>query len=404
MKKALTLSLVLSSALFGVGYQIPNNSVNSNALATAYVANANGADAAYFNPAKMVYNDNAHEIEIGALYVLLSSINYNSISSPLDIQSEKEEAFIPSFHYTSPKLTSYDIRLGFSVVVPAGLTRQWKDFPASVSAEKFSLQTTEFNPSIAIPINDKLSVGFGLRYVIAEGEVMLDGSRLGPRAFTVDMNGKESSAFGYNLAISYQATDALNISATYRSKIELDLQGDASTTLVGTPISSGVSLQTPIPANFIFAAAYTFSTDTTVELTYDRTMWSSVKETNFNYDNPVLEAVLGKSSPKKWHDTSAYRMGITQKLDEFTLMCGIGYSTNPATDEYVSFSSPESDTMTYSVGTKYAINEDMEIGLAVLYSPNKSRTVYQPTNPLGVNGTLSNKKAYTISTGLSYKF
>ena len=118
-------------------------------------------------------------------------------------------------------------------------------------------------------------------------------------------------------------------------------------------------------------------------------------------DNIFLEgSSLGQSQPKKWHDSVAYRMGITQKLDNLTLMGGIAYSTNPADEAYVSFSSPESDSMTYSLGARYTINDSMEIGLAVLYSENKTRQVSNGT----VDGTLSNKSVYGATAGLAYKF
>ncbi len=42
--------------LMAGGYKIPDNSINSTAPPAAYVANAHGADAAYFNPAAMVFN------------------------------------------------------------------------------------------------------------------------------------------------------------------------------------------------------------------------------------------------------------------------------------------------------------------------------------------------------------
>ena len=401
-----------SSALFAAGYQIPNNSINSVALSTANVANANGADAAYYNPANMVYNEDKHIIEGSLTHISLSQINY-SPTVGTDIKSKKHNALLPSIHYTSKKLNDAGVRIGFSIAAPAGLTREWKDFPAAATGQKYALEVVEFNPSIAIPVNNKLSIGFGLRYVRAEGEVKLDGSALGPSAYTLDMKGTDSSSFGYNLALSYQATESLNISATYRSKISLDIEGDADGYVGALAVlypglsanqSSDVKLDVPVPANLILAAAYTFDTGTTVEVTYDRVMWSAVKETNFEYSNPYLEATLGASTEKKWHDSEAYRMGITHKLDNLTLMCGIAYQKNAAKEEYVSFSSPEADSMTYSIGGRYVMNDSLEVGLALLYSENETRKVSQPTNPLGVNGTLSDKSVYALTVGAAYKF
>ena len=399
MKKTLSLSLLLTSSIFAAGYQVPNNSVNSQALSTANVANANGADAAYYNPANMVYNDKRHNIELSGTYVQLEPGTYDSTNGAFHIESKREQTVIPSLHYVSKELNDKGIRVGFSVVSPAGLTREWEDMPASATAKKYSLRTIELNPTVAIPVTSRLSLGLGFRYVMAEGEIALDAGA----AYSLDMKGSGEAA-GYNLAVSYNATDALNLSATYRSAINLRLSGSGDTTFAGTPITSNASIAAPIPANFIFAVAYKFPTETTLEVTYDKTYWSIVKETNFEFENPFLEATLGKTQPKKWHDTVAYRVGLTQKLDDLTLMAGFSYSPNAAADEYVTFSSPEADFLTYSLGTRYTLSETIDFGIAGMLAQGEERTVSQPTKPLGVNGTLGARDIYILTFGAGYKF
>jgi len=398
-----TLFFILSLSLFGAGYQNPNSSVNSSALSTAYVANAHGADSSYYNPANMVNNISKDELEISLTYVSLEPIKYDSSDGVYHIKSKKYTTFIPSLHYVSGKLNDKGVRVGFSIVSPAGLCREWSDFPAVASAKKYKLQTLEFNPTLAIPITNKLSFGFGFRYIKALAEAKLDGSMLGPSAYTLNMKGS-ADAFGYNLALSYQYSDVLNISATYRSNIMLNLQGDADVALAGNPFSTSASLKTPVPASFVLATAYTFQTDTTVEVLYHRTMWSALRETNFEFDNAIVEAALGTPKEKRWHDGITYRVGITQKLGSTTLMAGFAYGENAADEKYVTFSSPESDAYVISCGGRYNVSDNFDIGLALLYTQNKSRTVSQPTNPLGVNGTLSDKKVYSITIGSGFKF
>ena len=400
MKKTLSLSLLLSSLLYGAGYQIPNNSINAQALATANVANANGADAAYYNPANMVYNDKRDSIELSAAYVILEPISYDSSNNVFHIESEKTTSVIPSMHYVSHSLNDKGVRVGFSLVAPAGLTREWKEMPASATAKKYALEVIEFNPSVAIPITSKLSIGLGFRYVMASGEIELDSGA----TYALEMEG-DAQAAGYNLAISYNATESLNISATYRSKIILDLEGNADAVFLGTPISSKASIVAPIPANFIFAVAYAFPTSTTLEVTYDKTYWSAVTDTNFEFDNPMLEATIGKTTPKEWNDSVAYRVGLTQKFDALTLMAGFAYSQNASEDEqYVTFSSPETNFRTYSLGARYALSDSLELGVTGLLARGEEREVSQPTNPSGVNGTLGERDIYVFSFGAEYKF
>ena len=408
MKKFSFLSLIVTSTLFGAGYQIPSNSVSAIALSTANIANAHGADTSYYNPANMFYNNSKHEIELSLNYIILEPISYDSTDNNYHIKSEKGKSFIPSFHYVSNKLNDKGVRIGFSIVSPAGLSREWKYMPALATSKRYSLKTIEFNPSLAIPISNKLAFGFGFRYLKAKAEAELDGSTLplNPPSsipYTLNMNG-EADAYGYNLALSYKATQSLNISATYRSKILFNSTGNADAIIAGAPISSKISTAIIIPANFILASAYKFDTGTTIEITYDRTIWSAVTETNFNFQDSTLETILGKTISKKWHDTIAYRVGITQIFNSITAMAGFSYSSNAADNEYVSFTSPESDTMTISLGARYFINNHIDIGLAGILAKNKARTLSQPTNQLGVNGTLQKRNIYVLTFGIGYKF
>lgn len=399
MKQIITLSLLCTSMLFGAGYQIPSNSINSYALATAYVANANGADSAYFNPANMVYNEDVNEIEASLTYIVLPSMKYSPTSATTPIRTKRHDAVIPSIHYVSPKLTDNGLRFGFSVTVPYGLTREWSDQPAMASAKKFALETIELNPSIALAITKDFSIAVGLRYVQGNGEVELDALP----AYSVNMSG-DDDAFAYNIALSYKATNALQLALTYRSALTLTMQGDAAVTLGLLNTTTASSLEVEIPDNLILAAAYTLSEQTTLEITYDKTFWSKVTKIDFNYTNPIIEGALGGSTPRLWDDTIAYRLGVTHKVnDTLTLMGGIAYSTNAATEQYTSFSSPESDSMTYAFGGRYAFNDTLDIGLSLVYADYKDRTSNH-TSPTGVRGTFSEKDAFALTTGIAYKF
>ena len=58
-------------------YSLPESSLNSVALSAAYVAAAEGADAAYYNPANLVNNEDKLQAEMALTYIGLSDINYD---------------------------------------------------------------------------------------------------------------------------------------------------------------------------------------------------------------------------------------------------------------------------------------------------------------------------------------
>jgi len=142
MKKIALLSLVASSVLMAGGWEIPETSTNAVALGAANIAhNHENADAAYYNPAKMVFMEDKNNLEVDLTYIGLDKINYKGnvgTATNQNLHSEKENFLVPTLHYVSPKLGDNDARIGMSIVAPGGLSKEWKTEPAKAYAEEFT--------------------------------------------------------------------------------------------------------------------------------------------------------------------------------------------------------------------------------------------------------------------------
>ncbi|MCB1760502.1 MAG: outer membrane protein transport protein [Gammaproteobacteria bacterium] len=392
---------IASTQTMGAAYKIPEQSVNSTALAGAYIANARGADANYYNPAAMVLNENGAEIEGDLTVIHLTGIDMDNALTGKD-ETEKELFLIPTFHYISPIVN--DTRFGLSVVAPAGLSKRWKGFNKAF-AEEFTLKTVEFNPNVAYKISDTVAVGAGLRVVYSEGVVKSTA------AASRDLEG-DSWDLGMNFAIHYRPTEQLNLSATYRSKIDLTVTGNAELTHALLPdYDGGASVTIPIPAALNLAAAYTFDR-TTVELVYERTRWAAYKELDFDYSSPFHPGFAPFDAPieKSWKDTNTYRIGITHKLDSrWTLMGGFAYDESPVDAEFAGYELPDSDAKIYSLGARYQYSDKLNVGFGLLYDTKKTLKI-DPGENTGSSGTLSggaefeNATAWLLTMGFNYKF
>lgn len=155
-----------TTSVYAGGYKIPEQSINGTALSAAYVANAHGADASYYNPAAMAFNEGSRTLEADLSLIHLSRISVDS--TYVDDKSQVENFLVPTFHYVSDDMGGWCY--GFSAIAPAGLSKRWKG-PASAFAEEFTLQTLELNPTIGFQINEKFSIGGGLRAVFSKGKV-----------------------------------------------------------------------------------------------------------------------------------------------------------------------------------------------------------------------------------------
>jgi len=409
-EKILLTSLVASSMLMASGYKIPETSTNSVALSGANIAHTRSADAAYDNPANMIFMENTNQIEADLMYIGLSGTKFDGSvygTNTGGLTSEEQAFSVPSVHYVSPKLGENGVRIGLSIVVPGGLTREWKEEPAKTSAEEFTLQMMEINPTVAYEVTNDLAIAFGFRLVDTNGVVKSDGTHPTYAKMSRDMIGN-SIDYGYNLALAYHPMDNLELAATYRSKVNLTVNGSADLSVInGTSTYSGdASVTIPLPATFSAAAAYTFSTKTTVEFVYEVSYWSAYESLDFEYDGTVNNAtnIFGASVPKNWKDTNAFRLGITQELDSVTLMAGALIDESPTPEETLNFESPGSDSFSVSLGGRYQIDESLDVALSVLYSMKEDREVSDSVNLNKINGTFSNSNALLISAGVGYKF
>ena len=387
MKKIVLLSLVATTALLAGGYKIPESSVNAVALSNAYVANANGADASYYNPANMVFSENkGGAIEVDLTYIGLSKINYKSANGVYDIDSKAENFIVPTLHYVSPVVG--DFRFGLSIVSPAGLSKRWSDSPASLYSKEFTLQTVELNPTVAYKINDQFAIAVGARGVYSSGKVK-------NALYTLDGTGMD---WGYNLALTLKPDKDTNVAVTYRSQIDLHVSGDTSTT--ATTINSGVKVTLPLPATLTFAASHTFNNTTTVEALLEHNVWSAYDKLDFNFNNATNETNLGKPITKNWEDTDTFRIGVTHKYEKITAMAGFAYDPSPIPNATFSYELPDTTGKIFSLGGRYDISNRVNIGIAGLVDVEDNRKI----NNAILNGEIFNGRAYLVSLGMEYKF
>jgi len=393
--------ILAAGPAFASGYRIPEQSVNSTALSGAYVANTPGADASYYNPANMSWLENKWQTEASITWINLASTDYTESATPSHNSGSRTEDFaMPNLHVVSPEYNNF--RFGLSVVYPYGLSKRWDNaFPKS-TAEEFTLKTYELNPTISYKINDKLSIGGGLRAMYAEGVVK------STTAVSRDLKG-DTIEYGYNLALTYRPVENFSLAATYRSKIDLGIEGDARLSLGGTQLYNGYAeVSVPAPAVLSLATSYTCNSGkTTAEFTYDKTFWNAYDKLDFNYGPALTNATLifyfDNPKAKNWVNADAYRIGLTHQLNnQWTIMAGFAIDKTPVPDQTLGFELPDSNAKIYSFGLRYQPIDNLTIGAAYLFDDKESRTV--PTNANSINGTFDNAAAHLITAGLQYRF
>jgi len=398
-------TLLVATTAYCSGYRIPEQSVNSTALSGAYAAHTPGADASYFNPANMAWQEDRWQLEADLTYINLPSVTYTDRTTAANNGGSRTEDFlVPQLFIVSP--TYGNFRFGFAVTHPAGLSKRWDAAYPRRSAEDFTLKVTEANPTVSYQFCDRFALAAGARLLYATGEVRSFRDYGGGLIARRDLEG-DTTEWGYNLALTAKPIEAWTVSATYRSGVNLDLEGDARLAAPAAPPYSGyAAVRVPVPAVLTLATAYTFDR-TTVELTYDKTFWNAYDKLDFNYSYALSGNLLAFDNPvpKNWVNTEAYRIGVTHQLnDSWTLMAGFAIDRNPVPDNTLGFELPDADARLYSCGARYKYSDQLDLGVGYLYDDKESRTIPANAGNSTIDGTFTDGGAHLLSVAAQYKF
>jgi long-chain fatty acid transport protein len=414
MKKKISVlalaSVFAAGSAMASGWRIPEQSVDSTAKAGANIASSTRADASYYNPANMAWMEDTWHVQLDATYIYLSKIDYDdNRGSAYDGESEAENFLVPTGFLVTPSYAG--ARFGLSITAPAGLSKQWKDPWPKSYAEEFTLEVIEVNPIVSYSIGNMVSIAAGPRMLYAKAKVKSNADDfIGADVLSRNMDG-DTTEWGWNAALAVKPIEKLNISATYRSKVDLDFSdnADLNQLAVGVPPAKfDAKVSVPVPAVFALSVAYDVLDNLNVELTWDRTFWSKYKELDFDFSPPATYPGFEDPVPKDWNDANAFRIGLTYGVTDYlTLMGGFAYDQTPVPGDTIGFELPDSNAWIYSLGAQYKVNEQLDLGIAALYDYKESRKETSDpssTGQVAVDGEFTNASAFLVTVGMNYKF
>lgn len=210
-----TLSLV---NMYANGFKIQEQSLNATALSSAYIAGARGADASYYNPANLGFEndwgENKSEFELATSLINIPGFSFDvpttnqglyskttleftttidtliaaaarlgfselkDLKNPIILEHSTPDTQIvagstgdtalavPKMFYKSR--TMHGITFGGNFVASSGLAMQWAGKGGEFLQDVF-IMMVEASPSASWTINNRLSFGFGYRVMYAMG-------------------------------------------------------------------------------------------------------------------------------------------------------------------------------------------------------------------------------------------
>jgi long-chain fatty acid transport protein len=391
---ALTLILSLPATGWSSGFALLEQS--SRGMGEAFAGGATETEqpnAIFYNPSGIAF------LESDALTAGVSIINISTrfkddgsaTASGMPLSGGESgqngvTGMVPSFYVVHG--INEQLKIGLGVSSPFGLgTNYDSKWMGRYHAIKTALKTVDFSPAVAYRVNDILSLGgaLNIQYLDAELTNAIDfGTILNAAAGTIpqsldgnaDLTGDDWGV-GYSLGLLCQITPETKVGLAYRSKIDHTASGDvdfdvpaAARAIMNMGGMSDYFVDTharadlTTPASLSLGAAQKLGERWEVKGDLTWTGWSCFHElkAKFNSDQP------DSTVKEHWTDTMRYSLGLNYLLnEELTLRTGVCYDETPIRHNYRTPRIPGNNRTWLALGASYRINDSLTADLGYLH-------------------------------------
>lgn len=361
-KHVLTASFVLSAiASFGGGYQLNLQGLRQLAMGGSGTAWPWDASTIFYNPGGLA---RLHGIQVygSAMFIMPTTAYGNrdqSGTAPASYQTASQ-TFTPFNIYIGGRISEYSrFAVGLGVYTPFGSGMKWDDnWTGKYIVQSVDLQTVFFQPTLSFRASEALSFGAG--FVFGTGIVDFRQAMPLHGPLGADMDDGQAhlrgngTGVGVNLGINYRARHNLQLGLTYRSQVNMDVNG--GTAKFNVPVSLTDSFPTttfrsrlPLPQVASFGLGWRLG-NATLQLDLNYSGWSSYDSLRFDFKE-TTSTLNNIRAPRKYRNTLTTRVGLNYKVSRtVALMCGGAYDPTPVTNGFVSPDLPDADRIVVSCG------------------------------------------------------
>ena len=388
--------LLTVSWAWGGGFQIPTYCVkcqgNRNAGAAA---SAETASILFFNPAGLTRLSERHA-ELGLHFAQINTdFRDDGSSNPFGGPAQgllnadgDSSVLIANLYLSQPGPGDWSFGLG--VHSPYGLNtdypRSWVGRYHGVYSEVVNV---DINPALAYRVNPRLSVGAGLDLVYAEAELTnaldfgsLLSAQLGPIPALGITPGNPAAdgytvlegddwALGWNLGVLFELDPGTRLGASYRSKVDLDLEGESRievpyhlTALTGGLLASELQdtrARLTLPATLRLGVHRDLSAQWSLMAGAEWTNWSDFREIRVRYQDGRPDFV----DPQDWNDAWRFSIGAEYRYSpKWSFRTGFEYDESPIPQATKGPRVTERDLRWLALGTSYAVTDSLILDLA----------------------------------------
>ena len=409
---AITAAIGISNQAAAAGFQLAEYSATGLGRAFAgEAAMADNASAQFRNPAMLTYLKGI-QVSAGAIYVdpNIDIDGRHTLFGQTSTSDFANNAIIPNFYFSRPLTDQATIGIAFGTHFGMR-TDLGTDFKASMFGNQAEVHTVEINPNLGYKINDQLSVGAGVRYVMASGHFGAASPIALPGMIQKGQHLKymegEDNAWGWQAGTAWQINANNRIGVSYQSAVKLNLEGHANG-VAFDGFKNGRyagTLPLELPASAEIASFHQLNDQWAIHASVNWTDWSSFEK--LEADIPQLG---GNHHIKNeyWKDNYRFAIGTTyQATNKLVLRSGVAYDTSAVDEANRTQTIPETDRTWLSVGAGYAWSENLTFDAGFTYIFAKEAKMIEQEQEMPILGKFEGQTSghiWLAGVQASYRF
>ena len=456
----LALALLYPQLASAGGFLLYEHGASATGMASARTALSDDVNALYFNPAAITELKGLN-VQLGITGVLpfnsyeaagVSDRSYTRadgsvvpINDGLNDADTNTAVFTPIHTYITYEIPDSGVSLGYALFNPFGLGTDWpEDWDGRFIATHTEVATFYNQATIALDIAKiagfkdhlKLSIAGGYNFVYGQAALAkkIDLRVIETLSSSPDVIGAEGKmdmegdgiGHGWNAALFLELPELLAFGFSYRSGVELDIEGDAKFSLnpaaeaavgiLGTrfPDSTKGAVTLDLPQHFNLGLAYLGVENLKIAADFYYAFFESYDELAISFEcaqsNPATCDLRSDPIEKKWGATWQASIGAEYTLmQHIPLRLGYGRVSTPVPSDTYDPSLPDGDRNLFTAGAGYDADDwYLDFGyMLALWSGTKDNEVggQDPAgNPNGkANGDYStHTHLFALSAGARF--
>jgi long-chain fatty acid transport protein len=297
------------------------------------------------------------------------------------------------------------VSVGFGAFSNFGLATEFNDdYVAGQIAGETEIVTVNMNASVAYKVSEQFSFGIGLNYIYADATIVRKvgvNTQIPFSTNVVDLEG-DDTGYGLNVGLMYQLDENSRFGFNYRTETDITFEGTFSSPAQSIPVLPG-SVEITLPAIAEFSGSHQLDEKLGVHYSVLWTGWSSFDSLEAQVTMPTGDKFIAFEKTEDFSDAMRYSIGADYQYSEnLMLRAGFAFDESPVSQQHLSISIPDTDRFWFSFGGNYSIDQNSNVDLGVSVLRGKTQN-FTETDDSGSAWSFESK-GHAVIVGAQYNY